>query len=49
MTDHFRFWHFSNFSFSVNVSFAPFTEAANDKRPRLRWANFSSGPVDLDR
>jgi hypothetical protein len=24
-------------------------EAANDTRPRLRWADFSSGPVDLDR
>jgi len=27
--------------------FAP--EAANHKRPRLRWADFSSEPVDLDR
>jgi len=29
------------------IRFAP--EAANHKRPRLRWADFSSGPVDLDR
>jgi hypothetical protein len=30
-----------------DVPFAP--ETANHKRPRLRWADFSGGPVDLDR